>query len=285
MLDESFLDKEFGPGEKFDSLNQKTRTIFGGISPHGGYAYSGSCAAHTYLHLFKEKIPDTVVILASEDLGYNNIALLEVGEWETPLGNLKVDSDLSQKLLKTSSMVKGDDSAFVGFPFGREYYIDVQLPFIKYCALKREIKILPIIISIMDYDKLDALSKDIARTVQSLNKDIVFIGSTDMSHIICKDEFTAEFKVQEMLLADKSVIKSFTKFNPKKVFFDASKFSIKGPQILTTLMLICKRMGANECRSLNYYTSYDKGGGSGPCKYNAGYFSRIFIKDLIEKEQ
>ena len=106
-----------------------------------------------------------------------------------------------------------------------------------------------------------------------------------MSHIICKDDFTAELKVQEMLLADKSVIKSFTEFNPKKTFFDESKFSIKGSQILTTLMLICKRMGANECRALNYYTSYDKGGGSGPCKYNAGYFSGIIIKDLIEKEQ
>ncbi len=280
MLDESFLDKEFGPSENFYSLNQKERTIFGGISPHGGYIYSGSCAAHTYLYLFKEKIPDTVVILATEDLGYNDIALLEVGEWETPLGNLEVDSELSQKLLKTSSIVKGDDFAFVGFPFGREYYIDVQLPFIKYCALKKEIKILPIIIPLMDYDKLDTLSKDIARAVQSLNKDIVFIGSTDMSHIICKDECTAEFKVQEMLSVDKSVIKSFIEFNPKKVFFDASKYSIKGPQILTTLMLICKRMGANECKALNYYTSYDKGGGSGPCKYNVGYFSGIIKKDI-----
>jgi hypothetical protein len=39
-------------------------------------------------------------------------------------------------------------------------------------------------------------------------------------------------------------------------------------------------MGANECRTLKYYTSYDKGGGSGPCKYNVGYFSGIIVKDI-----
>ena len=52
IIRESFLDKKFGPGEDFKTLNKDERTIIGGVSPHAGYVYSGCAAAYTFLNLF-----------------------------------------------------------------------------------------------------------------------------------------------------------------------------------------------------------------------------------------
>ncbi|MHA1488067.1 MAG: AmmeMemoRadiSam system protein B, partial [Promethearchaeota archaeon] len=82
-LEYSFSESEFGPGLLPETLHQDTRTIIGGVSPHAGYAFSGRCAAHTYLNLFKEKIPDTVIILGTDHVGYGKVALLADGAWET----------------------------------------------------------------------------------------------------------------------------------------------------------------------------------------------------------
>jgi AmmeMemoRadiSam system protein B len=154
MIKTSFLDKKFGPGEDIQTLNRDKRTIIGGISPHAGYIYSGCCSAHTFLNLFKEKVPDTVIILGTDHIGYGGIALMNEGEWETPLGNLTIDTELSKIILDSSKTIKNDESAFTGYPFEREHNIEVQLPFIKYCSLGKDVKILPILMSIKKYNVL-----------------------------------------------------------------------------------------------------------------------------------
>ena len=77
-----------------------TPNIIGGVSPHAGYTFSGRCAAFTYLNLFKERIPDTVIVLGTDHVGYGKVALLGDGAWETPLGNLQIDDELSNGLCK-----------------------------------------------------------------------------------------------------------------------------------------------------------------------------------------
>ena len=101
-LSKYFMDKKFGPGTEPQTLNQDTRTIIGAVSPHAGHIYSGRCATHSYFNLFKEKIPDTIIIIGNDHYGYDKIALMKEGEWETPLGNLKVDSELCVHLYFSS---------------------------------------------------------------------------------------------------------------------------------------------------------------------------------------
>ena len=169
ILNESFLNKDFGPGEEFSTLNQEQRTIIGGISPHAGYIYSGCASAFTYLNLFKEKIPDTVIVLGTDHIGYGKVGLMEEGIWETPLGNLSIDSELSTEIVKNSKTIISDDSAFIGFPYGREHNIEVQLPFIKYCAQNKDVKIVPIKISLKNYDTMEKLSTDISNAPLGIN--------------------------------------------------------------------------------------------------------------------
>ena len=270
-LESVFSDKEFGPGKLPQTLNQDSRTIIGGVSPHAGYAYSGRCAAFTYLNLFKERIPDTVIVLGTDHVGYGKVALLGDGAWETPLGNLLIDDELSKKILDKSEIIIEDPSAFTGF-MEQEHNIEIQLPFIKYCAKDKEVKIVTLKIGIRrDYTVFEKIASDISAAIKALNKDVVIVASSDMSH---KEVFDKN-QLSEFKKFDQDVIDAFIKLDPKKTLSAASKTTVCGAQTITTLMLICEKLNATKGELLTYYTSSDIKGEYGYC---VGYFSGIMVK-------
>lgn len=272
ILKESFTNNEFGPDEEPKTLNQEQRSIVGGVSPHAGYVYSGCCAAFTFLNLFKEKVPDTVIILGTDHVGYSGVALMDEGEWETPLGNLTIDNELSKRILDVSKTIVKDESAFIGFPFGREHNIEVQLPFIKYCSHDKNIKIIPIKVSTRKYSVLENLAEDISQAIKSYDKDVVIVASSDMTH----REIHGSADLKKFKEGDQKVIDAFVELNPSKTLDAASNTTVCGPQTITSLMLICKKLNATEGRLLKYYTSSEKTGNyDGYC---VGYFSGIIIK-------
>ena len=272
ILKESFTDNEFGPDEEPKTLNQEQRSIIGGVSPHAGYVYSGCCAAFTFLNLFKEKVPDTVIILGTDHVGYSGVALMDEGEWETPLGNLTIDNELSKRILDISKTIVKDESAFIGFPFGREHNIEVQLPFIKYCSHDKNIKIIPIKVSTKKYSVLENLAEDISQAIKSYDKDVVIVASSDMTH----REIHGTDDLKKFKEGDQKVIDAFVELNPSKTLDAALKTTVCGPQTITSLMLICKKLNATEGKLLKYYTSSEKTGNyDGYC---VGYFSGIIIK-------
>ncbi len=273
LIDSCFLDENFGPGEKPKSLDQESRSIVGGVSPHAGISISGPCAAITYSNLFKEKIPDTIIILGTDHIGYRKIALLKEGKWKTPLGSIKIDDEISNEIINNSKTIIADEAAFTG-PFLEEHNIDVQIPFIQYCGAEHDVKILPIKISTRSYDLLDKITSDITAVLKSTDKDIVIVASSDMNHetIYNSGEGLENFREK-----DKSVIDAFEEFNPEKTYKAATKPNIHvcGPQTITSLMLISKKMNSNKSKILKYYTSYDITKNIGWC---VGYISGIFIK-------
>ncbi len=270
-LESSFCDSKFGPGKLPKSLNMETRTIFGAVSPHAGYAFSGKCAAFTYLNLFKEKVPDTVIILGTDHVGYAGVAILGDGAWETPIGNLEIDTELSQKIIESSDIVVDDPSAFTGF-MEREHNIEIQLPFIKYCAEDKDVKIVTIKVGgTKDYSVFNVLANDIATSIKALNKDVVIVASSDMSH---KNVSSPE-QLDQFKKIDREVIDAFIDFDSKRTLSAASQTTVCGAQTITTLMLICKNLDCTNGKSLKYYTSTDVRGEYGYC---VGYFSGILMK-------
>jgi len=272
-LDGYFNDEKFGPNESLVTSDNDERTIIGGVSPHAGMDYSGSCAAFTYLNLFKEKIPETVIILGTDHIGYSKIALMEKGEWETPLGNLLIDEELSKKILDNSSIIESDSSLFVGFQAEQEHNIEIQLPFIKYCSFDKEVKIVTIkIAGSRDYKTLDEVAKDISKAVNSINKDVVIVASSDMSH----KQVDSSKQLDKFKEIDMAVIEEFKNLNAKKTLENALKTTVCGPQTITTLMLISENLNATKGELLKYYTSSEKAGSIGG--YCVGYFSGVLMK-------
>ncbi|GAG14517.1 unnamed protein product, partial [marine sediment metagenome] len=194
------------------------------------------------------------------------------GEWETPLGNLEIDEELSKQILNNSKIIEADNSLFTGRA-EQEHNIEIQLPFIKYCSHDKEVKIVPIkIAGTRKFKTMNVIAIDIAKAIKSIKKDIVIIASSDMSHKQVMD--SSQLKIFKEI--DFTAIEEFKKLNPEKTLEAALKTSICGPQTITTMMLICQNLSATKGEMMQYYTSSERTGSIGG--YCVGYFSGIILR-------
>jgi len=70
------------------------------IGPHAGFRYSGPTAAWAYINIRNpEKYKRVFLMGPSHKVFLDFIATTSCSEWETPLGNLKVDHDTINELL------------------------------------------------------------------------------------------------------------------------------------------------------------------------------------------
>lgn len=144
------------------------------ISPHAGYVFSGSVAASAFNQIDAQKQYDNVFILtASHKAYFEGAALYNKGNYETPLGEVKVNIDLCNKLIDENKVFNSNIAAHKD-----EHTIEVQLPFLQY-HLKNNFQIVPIIIG---NDGVNS-SKQIAQALKPyFNENNLFIISSDFSH-------------------------------------------------------------------------------------------------------
>jgi len=281
-LDDYFTDNKFGPAESFKCMNKENREIIGGVSGHAGLSLSGPCSSFTYLNLFKERIPDTVLVIGFHHRESSGNVFLSKGEWETPLGNLKLDEDLAQELISSGKILKPNERAFL---MSTENSVELQMPFIKYCAGENDVKILPIKIQSHNYNDLENIAEEISNIIKSSNKDIVIVASSDMSHY----NIYNEEQLKTLKEIDQRVVDQFLKLNAKNVLdpsqiikkdlynqFDHPAPTVCGAHTIATLILTCKKLNASKTKSLKYYTSKDISPGGHP--WTVGYFSGIITK-------
>src|SRR5689334_2782145 len=80
------------------SQKQHPRFALGCVVPHAGYMYSGHVAGAVYAALGAE-IPPRCIVLGPNHTGMGlPLAIMSGGAWETPLGNLTLDSALAASL-------------------------------------------------------------------------------------------------------------------------------------------------------------------------------------------
>jgi len=279
-IEECFMDAEFGPGKMVINKHPNTaRSVFAGVCPHAGYVYSGSAVAHTIKAIFEDMCPGSVIILGTQHTGYRGISLMKEGAWETPLGQISIDSNLANSILTNSKNIKEDNDAFSGY-HGRDHNIEVQIPFIQYAAslYEKEIQIVPIKIGDMNLQHLEEVGKNIGTIIKSEKKDIAVISSSDMTHKQPSNYYQPAEDLKDMYSKDKAVIDSMAQFNWVNTFENALSTSVCGPQTIVTGMIIAKELGATNADILKYYTSYEKMGGKGPCEYSVGYLSAVFTR-------
>jgi len=148
--------------------------VLGLLAPHAGYAYSGFCAGQGYGRV---ALTETVIILGVNHRG-NGPGLAVDGNdyWETPLGNVEVNSELRSRLLGASGLFALDSEA------GRlEHSLEVQVPFIHYASPGS--RILPIVVAAHRLEDLLAAGGEIAALFKE-NRNLMMVASSDMSHYI-----------------------------------------------------------------------------------------------------
>jgi len=143
------------------------------IVPHAGYDFSGQVAAYAFKLLEGVKINTAVLIGNSHTAYFDGAAIDSSDVWQTPLGQVAVDKELADKLIKSDSAIKYDASVH-----GQDHVLEVEIPFLQ-VVLAGNFKIVPIMLGNKADDSYKKLAKDLK---DNLGENDVVVVSSDMSH-------------------------------------------------------------------------------------------------------
>ena len=155
-----------------DTTDERVAAI---IVPHAGYYYSGNVAASAYMALNPKQPYKRIFLLGPSHHEWLNGASVDsdADYYETPLGEIKVDTETVNQLIEADSVFFYQPKAH-----DREHCLEVQLPFLQR-RLGEVPPIVPIIISTNDFSKLQRMA-DVLKPY--LNDENLFIISSDFSH-------------------------------------------------------------------------------------------------------
>ncbi len=245
-----------GPGE-VPVVEGRKGYIKGIVVPHAGYIYSGYVAAYAYYEL-ADDFPDKFIILGPNHHGYGApVAIMTEGEWETPLGRVKIDRD-AKKYCK--GIIQDDEIAHM-----YEHSLEVQLPFLQF--LKEDFTIIPICFGYQDYETVKEVGEILAE-----NEDAVFIASSDFSHVSFSKFPTREDIKENVEKKDMMAIEEILNLNAKGLIEKVEKYNITmcGYGAIAAMLEALKGK-AKKARLLKYATSYDVEPGT----YCVGYASIV----------
>lgn len=144
------------------------------IVPHAGYDFSGSVAAQGYKLLQGQKVNTVVIICNSHSSFFDGVVIDDSDAWQTPLGLVEIDNDLSGKLVDYDEKIKFDSKPY----YTSDQTIEVQIPFLQ-TVLGKGFKIVPILFGNAHDDTYKILAKALQKNLGG--NDIVIVSS-DMSH-------------------------------------------------------------------------------------------------------
>ena len=247
---------QFGPGKIPPA--ESTKKIFGIICPHAGYVYSGSIACHSFYKISSIPI-ELFIIIGPNHWGIGcNVASMRDCIWETPLGNVEVDSESVKELSKISGTIELDF-----FSHTKEHSLEVQIPILQE-VFSKGFKILPIVLIDQTKNTAIELGRCIAKIAKKKNSMI--IGSSDFTHY---EENNFAHK-QDMALIEPILTLDLDSFY--KILYE-KKITACGYGAIATTMAACKELGATKGELLKYATSGDITGDKSSV---VGYGSIIF---------
>jgi AmmeMemoRadiSam system protein B len=240
-IEDSFVGS-LGPGRMPEGPAGSTRRIKALVAPHAGYMYSGMPAAHSYLRLFEDGEPEHIVIFGPNHTGMGARVAVCNDDWETPLGNVRFDTELGGAIVEHNEFATNDCIAH-----SREHSIEVQLPFLQY-LLGPGFSFVPIAIGDQSYKVCEALGKSVAEVSKEM--DTLVIASSDFSH----------HEPAEIARKKDDQALEYLQFMDPKGFLDFvrdHRVSICGAGPIVAAMVYAQERGATEFRILKYTTSGD----------------------------
>lgn len=227
--------------EGYITKDCEKQAVLGVLSPHAGYMYSGCVAGNLYSRI---KIPDTVVILAPNHTGYGvPYSIWSDGSWRTPLGDVGVNQNVVDELVRVCSLIEKDKEAHL-----YEHAAEVQIPFIQY--FNPCIKIVVMVVSSRNIADLKNIGKSLSLVLQRLCPDALVVASSDMTHY--ETQAIANMK-------DKIAINEILALNEDNLYNKVHNMHITMCGIYpAVIMLVCsKERGAKKAELVRYETSGD----------------------------
>jgi AmmeMemoRadiSam system protein B/AmmeMemoRadiSam system protein A len=218
--------------------------VIGLVSPHAGYEYSGPVVGALVSRI---KFKDTFIIMGPNHTGRGKaFSIMTEGVWQTPLGDIEIDSELAKRILGFSRYLKEDQVAHLD-----EHSIEVQLPFLQY--FKPDVKFVPIVFSFGTGDIYQEIGREIARATKELKREVVIMASSDMTHY--ESQESAQWK-------DAQAIEAIVELNEEKLLQRVQTLNITmcGYAPAVSLISAAKELGATRAELVKYQTSGDTTG-------------------------
>jgi MEMO1 family protein len=225
------------------------------LAPHAGYVYSGAVAGAAYARVV---IPNRAVVLCPNHTGMGaRVALWPGGAWETPLGRVPVDAEITAAL-RACPLVQDDREAHL-----QEHSLEVQLPFLQ--ALRPGIAIAALCLGPLGADEEEELGRALAGVVRRF--PALIVASSDMSHYVSAETARRQDQraLERLLALDGRGLHEVVR---------RERISMCGVVPAAVMLAAARDLGAREAELVRYANSGDVSGDHGSVVGYAGAIVR-----------
>jgi len=145
------------------------------VAPHAGHQWSGDAAAQLYRLLEGPAghwVSRVILLGPSHYQGFRGVSLLPVAAYQTPLGDVPVDTAVVAALLEQPGFQT------VRTAHAQEHCLEIHLPFLQR-VLERPFQIVPILCSSLNYTEWARIAAALAAHV---DEHTLIIASSDFTH-------------------------------------------------------------------------------------------------------
>jgi AmmeMemoRadiSam system protein B len=246
-----------------------SRTVRAILAPHAAYSLSGEVAASAFKTIWGKQFNSVFMLGNTHAFQCDGIALDSRLEWHTPLGNIRVNQNISE-LLSASAP---DQIHFLDNVHDADHVLEIHLPFLQLC-LEEGFSIVPLLFgSNTDHDK----AADILKSF--LQPGDLLLVSTDLSHYP---------SYRQALTIDRESLDAIVNLDLEKIENSNGKLSRErhgktfdlfcSPDVVVILILIARALGW-KAELLSYANS-----GDSPHDDKTeviGYGSVVFYEDTL----
>jgi AmmeMemoRadiSam system protein B len=252
--------------QSYSSIELSPVPAIGCVVPHAGYMYSGHVAGAVYSHL---ELTSRCVILCPNHTGLGTpLSIMSSGQWETPLGDVPIDTRLAAQLKTNFSFLVEDTQAHRS-----EHAIEVQLPFLQ--ARLKNFSFVPIAVGTGRFEALEMLGNAIAEAIAAEQERVLIIASSDMNHYE-SDGITRQ--------KDSLAIERVLALDARGLYevVNRQKISMCGYGPAVAMLTAARRLGATSAELVKYATSGDV---SGDRNMVVGYAGIVITRKQQDPEQ
>jgi AmmeMemoRadiSam system protein B/AmmeMemoRadiSam system protein A len=206
------------------------------IAPHAGYLYSGAIAARAYRLLAGHDYDLVVVVSPSHHCAFSGFSLYQPGNYETPLGEVRVDCELVERLL-----AEHPDFNFVAAAHRSEHALEVQLPFLQ--VVLGDFTLLPVVMGRQSFQSAARLAEVLAGLARE--RRLLIVASSDLSH------FHPAAQARNL---DQRIVDVVAAGDPEGLWhlIESGRAEACGAGPMLALMLALKKLGSYQSRVLEY---------------------------------
>jgi AmmeMemoRadiSam system protein B len=226
-----------------NSQQPATKAI-GCITPHAGYVYSGHVAGALFARI---TVPQRCIVMCPNHTGMGRpLAIMSEGAWATPLGDVRIDTELASALKQRFAPLQEDSAAHRA-----EHAVEVELPFLQ--VLQPDLTFVPIALGTGHFDVLEELGKALADVISHQTDPVLIVASSDMNHY--ESDATTRIK-------DHHAIERILTLDPRGLYDVVTEQNITmcgfGPAV--AMLTAARLLGAKSAELVKYATSGDVSG-------------------------